>query len=162
VVFSIVWPELEHCLQFWAPQFQKDVKVLECIWRRATKLLEGLEGVSCEKRLRTLGLSSLERRRLRGDLIALCSFLRRGRGEGGAELFSLGSSGRTRGNGSKLCQGGFRHDIRKHFPSKRMARACNRWLMPQACQCLQGIWTMPLMISFNLWSALKWSGNWTS
>ena len=41
-----------------------------------------------------------------GDLIALCSCLRRGRGEGGAELCSLGSSDRTCGNGSKLGPGG--------------------------------------------------------
>ena len=78
-------------------------------------LVTGLEGMSCEEQLRSLGLSSLEERRLRGNLIALYSFLRRGRGEGGAELFSLGSSDRTHGNGSKLCRGRFRVDIRKHW-----------------------------------------------
>ena len=76
----------------WAPHFQKVVKVLECVQMRATRVVNGLEGTFCEERLRTLDLSSLERRRLRGELIALCSFLWRGSGEGGADLFSLGSS----------------------------------------------------------------------
>ena len=89
-------------MQFWAPPLKKDVKVLECTQRRATKPGKGLEGMSCEELLRTMGLSSLEKRKLRGVLIALYSFLGRGGGEEGDYVFSLGSSASTCGNGSKL------------------------------------------------------------
>ena len=73
-----------------------------------------------------LGFSNLQSRRLRSDLIALHSFLRRGHGEGGAELFSLLCSDRTCGNDSKLHQERCRLDIRKHFFTDRVVKHWNR------------------------------------
>ncbi|GAB0184941.1 hypothetical protein GRJ2_000959400 [Grus japonensis] len=124
---TLVRPHLEYCVQLWGPQYRRDMELLERIQRRATKLIRGLEHLSCEDRLRELGLFSLEKRQAPGR--SNCSFpvpegAYRKAGEG---LFIRECSDRTRGNGFKLKEGRFRLDVRKKFLTVRVVRYWNRF-----------------------------------
>jgi len=121
-----VRPHLESCVQLWSPQHRKDTDMLEWVKRRVTKTIIGLEHISCEERLRQLGLFSLEKSRLRGDLIVAFQYLMRACKKAGEGLFTRAWNDKTQGNGFKLKEGRFTLHIRKKFFTMRLVRHWDR------------------------------------
>jgi len=89
--------------QLWATQLKKDRNLLEGVHHRATKMMRGLKHLLYEEGLSNLGLLSLRKRRLRGYLVNVYSYLKGGgRQMHEARLFSVVCSDRMRSNGLKL------------------------------------------------------------
>jgi len=84
-----------------------------------------MEHLSCEERLRELGLFSLGKRRLRGDLTAAFQYLKGAYKKDGDKHFSRACCNRTRDDGFKLKEGRFRVHIRKKFFTVRVVKHWN-------------------------------------
>ena len=79
-----------------------------------------MEQLSYEERLRKPGLFSMEKRRLRGDLIAAFQYLQGVYKQEEERPCVRVDSDRTGGNGFKLRQGRFRLDMRRQFFPQRV------------------------------------------
>ena len=66
---SVVRPHVEFAISSWSPHFKKDIEAIEKIQHRFTRLLPRMKHLSYEDRLIKLNLTTLERRRERGDII---------------------------------------------------------------------------------------------
>ena len=100
---------------------------------RATTTIQGLEHLSCEERLRELGLFSMQKGRLRGDRTAALQYLQRAYKKDRDRLSSRACFDMTRGNSFKPKEGRFRLDIRKKLYyecGEALAQAAHR-----SCGC---------------------------
>jgi len=102
---------MEYSVQVWGSQSRKDVELLE----RIQKVIKGLENLSCEDRLKELGLFSPEKRRLWRQLVTAFQYLKGVYKHEGNQLFTQVDNDRKRGKGYKLKEGRLRLDVRGKF-----------------------------------------------
>ena len=121
---SLVRPHLEYCIQAWRPHYQKDIDLLERVQRRATRMITGFKGISYEERLRLLKITTLETRRLRGDLIETFKIMKGYEGIDASNFFEL-SNTVTRGHNLKICKGRFNRDIGRYSFRNRVVDEWN-------------------------------------
>src|SRR5271157_3639301 len=121
---SLVRPHLEYSVQAWRPYYRKDIDLIEKVPRRATKLIPQLKDKSYEERLIFLDLTTLETRRLRGDLIEVFKIFKGYDDLQPSKFFYL-STNLTRGHSFKLFKGRFNLDCRKFVFSQRVVDVWN-------------------------------------
>ena len=98
---ALLRPHLEYSTQFCSPQPKKGRELLEQVQRRATKMIRGLERFPHEDRMRQLGVFSIEKRRLWGDLIVAFQYLKGAYRKAGEGYFRRAGCNRMTGNGYK-------------------------------------------------------------
>jgi hypothetical protein len=124
---TYVRPHMEFAVQAWAPYLVKDVQCLERVQRRATKLVTAIRDRPYEERLRVLGLTTLEERRRRGDLIQVYKMMTDKTTLDKEEFFTQRIQGyQTRGHELKLYNEGCRRAVRRGFFSQRVVSHWNR------------------------------------
>ncbi len=123
---ALVRPKLEYCVQAWRPYLRKDIDKIEKVQHRATKMITECRGLCYEDRLKVTGLTTLEERRNRGDMIEVFKALKGLSRLDRNKLFSLNTLKLTRGHEFKLAKCRSRLDIRKHFFSQRIVNEWNR------------------------------------
>ena len=106
---TYVRPHLEYCIQAVGPHTVQDMKTLERVQRRTTKLVKAIRNMSHEDRLRTLKLPSIEERIRRGDMIETYKLLTGKVGVNHEQFFEVTHQNRTRGHGLKLIKKRAKH-----------------------------------------------------
>jgi hypothetical protein len=122
---TLVRPKLEYCVQAWCPYLKKDIDNIERVQHRATKLIGEYAGLSYNNRLDRVGLITLEKRRLRGDLIQVFKLIKGIDKIDYNTFFQVIVNSRTRGHRFKIVKVRARLDIRNKFFSQRVVNSWN-------------------------------------
>ena len=122
---SLVRPHLEYCIQAWRPHLVKDIELLEKVQRRATRMIEECAGKTYKERLKIVGLTTLECRRMRADLIEVYKILKGFEGIEEKLLFTRHISN-TRGHTMKLYKNRVNSDVLKYSFANRVIEHWNK------------------------------------
>ena len=125
---TYVRPHLEYAIQAWNPWNAADIEMLEKVQRRATRQIPGIGKLEYVERLKCLGLTTLQDRRKRGDLIEVFKMLNGITNVQNDQLFEMRDGVQlTRGN---ICLNLFkRHtrlEVRRHFFTERVINDWNQ------------------------------------
>ena len=124
---SLVRPHLEYAVQSWSPFYQKDIHALEQVQRRATRLIPEFDSLTYDERINSLQLTTLEDRRIRGDLIEVYKIIHGIENVDLTKFFTVINDGPcavTRGHQYKLMLPQVRTERRRNFFSVRVV---NKW-----------------------------------
>ena len=117
IIVTMIRPTLEYAAVVWSPHNKKNIRKLERVQRAATKMAPELKDLKYEERLREMDITTLERRRERGDLINVYRMVH-GMDKTGEDLLKR-DTGVTRGHKWKLKKERCIRDIRKYsFPQR--------------------------------------------
>ena len=123
---ALVRPHLDYAVQFWCPYYRMDINSLESVQRRMTKMIPGLRNLPYQDRLKKLNLHSLERRRVRGDMIEVFKWVK-GINKGDIDkVLIISEQDRTRSNGFKLDKFRFRREIGRNWFTNRVVDEWNK------------------------------------
>ena len=120
-----VRPHLEYCVQVWSPYKKKHIKLIERVQRRATKLVPELKNLEYSERLERLGLTTLEERRVRGDMIQTYKFISRKEDIDPSVFFQMAAQ-RPGKNSKAIFRKRTRLNVRKNFYSQRSGPVWNK------------------------------------
>ena len=128
---SLVRPHLEYGNVVWNPYLRKDIEMIERVQHRATRLVPGFAKLPYEERLRRLELTSLEDRRLRGDVIEAFKYMHKIYNVDESEMLPRHTQEgmMTRGHSLKLLKRSCNSQVRANFFGLRVV---NKWnLLPE-------------------------------
>jgi hypothetical protein len=123
---ALVRPHLEFCTPAWSPLYKKDAQLLEKVQHRFTRLIPELKSLPYSDRLSRLGITTLEERRNRADLLEMFKMYRQLSSIPFNRFFQLDSEHKTRGHSAKVSKQRCLTTVRQHFFSDRVV---NRWNM---------------------------------
>jgi len=121
---ALVRPHLDYCIQAWRPHLQKDIDVIEKVQRRATRMIDGLKDLEYEERLKIVGLTTLETRRSRADMLEVFKIMKEFEGLKEENFFERRREMGFRGHQYTLFKKRFRTNLGKFSFGNRVV---NNW-----------------------------------